>query len=75
MRERQRLDESMSAVRKLEAELLDAQGLMEMAEAENDAAVVGDAEKSIVALSRRAESMDCSRMPCSRARRMQKISR
>jgi len=57
MRERQRLDESMSAVRKLEAELLDAQGLMEMAEAENDAAMVGDAEKSIVALSRRAEGM------------------
>ena len=40
MRERQRLDEGLSAVRKLEAELADAQGLIEMAEAESDTAPV-----------------------------------
>ncbi|MDE2163805.1 MAG: peptide chain release factor 2 [Alphaproteobacteria bacterium] len=57
MRERQRLDEALSAVRKLEAELADAQGLIELAEADNDAAMVVDAEKSIGALSKRAEEM------------------
>ncbi len=57
MRERQRLDEALSAVRKLEAELADALGLIEMAEAESDAAMVADAEKSIVALTKRAEDM------------------
>ena len=57
MRERQRLDEALSAVRKLEAELADALGLIEMAEAESDAAMVADAEKSIAALTKRAENM------------------
>ena len=57
MRERQRLDEALSAVRKLEAELADALGLIEMAEAESDAAMVADAEKSITALTKRAEDM------------------
>jgi peptide chain release factor 2 len=57
MRERQRLDEALSAVRKLEAELADAQGLIELAEADSDVAMVVDAEKSIEALSRRAEKM------------------
>jgi len=55
MRERQRLDEAMSAVRGLERELSDATGLLELAEAENDAAMVADAEKSIEALAGRAE--------------------
>ena len=55
MRERQRLDASMSAVRALENELMDALGLIELAEAENDSAMVADAEKSIVALTKRAE--------------------
>jgi peptide chain release factor 2 len=57
MRERQRLDESVSAIRKVEAELTDATGLIEMAEAEGEAALVADAEKSIDALAARAEAM------------------
>jgi len=55
MRERQRLDTAMSAVRALENELADATGLMELAEAEGDAAMVADAEKAIEALAKRAE--------------------
>jgi peptide chain release factor 2 len=55
MRERQRLDDAMSAVRKLENELADALGLIELAEAESDSAMVADAEKAIAALMKRAE--------------------
>ncbi len=55
MRERQRLEEALASVRKLQAELADATGLIEMAEAENDAAMVAEAEKSIAALTKRAE--------------------
>jgi peptide chain release factor 2 len=57
MRERQRLDEAMSSVRKLETELADARGLIEMAEAENDTAMVADAEASIAVLAKRAEEL------------------
>jgi peptide chain release factor 2 len=57
MRERQRLDESVSAIRKIEAELADATGLIEMAEAEGEAALVADAERGIEALAARAETM------------------
>ena len=46
MRERQKLEGGLSSVRALENELGDALGLIEMAEAENDAAMVADAEKS-----------------------------
>jgi peptide chain release factor 2 len=56
MRERQRLDEATSAVRSLENELADALGLIEMAEAENDTAMVADAEKGIESLTKRAEA-------------------
>jgi peptide chain release factor 2 len=55
MRERQRLDESLSAVRALENELADAIGLIEMAEAESDAAMVADAEAAIGSLVKRAD--------------------
>jgi len=55
MRERQKLESSLSAVRALENALGDALGLMEMAEAESDAAMVADAERSIQDISRRAE--------------------
>src|ERR1700691_4607266 len=55
MRERQKLDSGLGAVRGLENELADATGLIEMAEAENDAAMVADAEKAITALAARAE--------------------
>jgi peptide chain release factor 2 len=57
MRERQRLDQSVSAVRKLDGELADATGLLAMAEAENDSAMVLDAEASIAALAKRAEEL------------------
>ena len=46
MRERQKLETALGAVRALENELHDATGLIEMAEAENDAAMVADAEKA-----------------------------
>jgi peptide chain release factor 2 len=55
MRERQKLDSSLGAVRALDSELADALGLLEMAEAENDTAMVADAEKTIAALAARAE--------------------
>jgi peptide chain release factor 2 len=55
MRERQKLDSSLGAVRALENELADATGLIEMAEAEADAAMVADAEKAITQLAARAE--------------------
>jgi len=54
MRERQRLDEALSAVRALENELSDATGLIEMAEAEGDSAMIVDAETSINSLVTRA---------------------
>jgi peptide chain release factor 2 len=55
MRERQKLDVSLNTVRALENELHDAIGLIEIAEAENDAAMVADAEKSVAAIAARAE--------------------
>src|SRR5450432_1407718 len=57
MRERQKLDTSLGAVKKLENELADATQLIEMAEAENDAAMVTDGENALLALNRRAEQM------------------
>ena len=57
MRERQRLEEALSAVRKLEGELSDAEGLIELAEAENDAAMVADGERSIAALAKQADAL------------------
>jgi len=55
MRERQRLDGATSAVSRLENELADALGLIELAEAENDSAMVSDVEQAIVALTKRSE--------------------
>jgi peptide chain release factor 2 len=55
MRERQKLDGAMSAVRELENALADARGLIEMAEEEGDAAMVADAEASLAAIARKAE--------------------
>jgi peptide chain release factor 2 len=57
MRERQKLDQSVAGVRALESELSDAVGLIEMAEAENDAAMVADAESSIGDIEKRAEHL------------------
>ena len=56
MRERQKLDSALSAVRSLESELADTTGLIEMAEAEGDTAMVTDAEAGIAALAKRAEA-------------------
>jgi peptide chain release factor 2 len=55
MRERQKLDGAMGEVRALENELADATGLIEMAEAEDDSAMVKDAEAAIMVLQKRAE--------------------
>jgi peptide chain release factor 2 len=57
MRERQKLETSLSAVTRLTNELHDATELIAMAEAENDAGMVADAENSILALTKRAEQM------------------
>ncbi|OJU57654.1 MAG: peptide chain release factor 2 [Alphaproteobacteria bacterium 62-8] len=57
MRERQRLEESMSSVRALENELSDATGLIELAEADGDAALVSEGEAAITALRARAETL------------------
>src|SRR5437868_14811102 len=57
MRERQKLDTSLTSVKRLENELADATQLIEMAEAENDTMMVADAENSLLALNRRAEQM------------------
>jgi peptide chain release factor 2 len=57
MRERQKLDSSLSAVTKVTNELTDARELIEMAEAENDAAMVTDGENAIFTLAKRAEQM------------------
>ncbi len=57
MRERQKLDAAISSVRQMENELADATGMIEMAEAENDAAMVADAEKAVLALQKRAEQL------------------
>jgi peptide chain release factor 2 len=57
MRERQRLDGSLSAVRALDRELIDAEGLIEMAEAEGDKAMVAEGEKAIGELQAKAEAL------------------
>lgn len=55
MRERQKLESSLSTVTQLTNELADARGLIEMADAEGDAAMVGEGEASLIALAARAE--------------------
>ncbi len=57
MRERQKLDESLSSVRKLENELADAKGLLELAEAENYTSMIADAESSISVLEEHARQL------------------
>jgi peptide chain release factor 2 len=62
MRERQRLSDSVSAIKSLESGLSDAVGLIELAESEGEAAVAADAERSIEALAQRAETMKLESM-------------
>ena len=55
MRERQKLESAMGGVQALQNELADARGLIEMAEEEGEAAMVADAEATILALAKKAE--------------------
>jgi len=62
MRERQRLDESVSAIRKLDAELADALGMIELAEAEGETGLLAEAEKGIEALHKRVDELKLQSM-------------
>jgi peptide chain release factor 2 len=55
MRERRRLEEAIGATQKIETELMDTVELIEMAEAEGDAALVDDGVRSLGELAERAE--------------------
>jgi peptide chain release factor 2 len=57
MRERQRLDASVSRLRQLDQEFRDTIELLEIAESEGDTAMVSDAEKSVENLHQRAEEL------------------
>jgi peptide chain release factor 2 len=57
MRERQRLDASISALRILQSELDDTVGLLELSEADGDAAMIADTEASIGKLHAQAEQL------------------
>ena len=50
MRERNRLDKSLSAYRSLESEFNDATGLLELAEADNDKGLIAEAEATLSAI-------------------------
>jgi peptide chain release factor 2 len=55
MRERQRLDDQITAIERLEQELTDQSDMIELAEAEEDSAVVAEAEAALKALKVEAE--------------------
>jgi peptide chain release factor 2 len=55
MRERRRLDEAITATRSIESELADNVELIEMAEAEGDAEMEGQAVEALAELAKRAE--------------------
>jgi len=55
MRERQQLDEQIGAVERLERELADQVGLIELGEAEGDKAIVAEAEAALGALKEEVE--------------------
>src|SRR5437762_1481957 len=62
MRERQWLETSVSAIRNLERELVDARGLIELAEADGDRAMVADSEGAIEQLHARADELQLQSM-------------
>ena len=62
MRERNRLDRSIATYRALENELNDSVGLIELAESENDRAMVADAESTLAGLRTRAEALKLESM-------------
>jgi peptide chain release factor 2 len=55
MRERQRLDEQITAIERLEQELTDQSDMIALAEGEGDSAVVAEAEQALKALKAEAE--------------------
>jgi peptide chain release factor 2 len=55
LRERKQLEASIQSVKKIQADLDDAIGMIELAEAENDASVLADAENALVALKAESE--------------------
>ena len=57
MRERQHLDEAITGVKAIERDLADGEGLIELAEAEGDEAMVADAELGLSRLHQRAETL------------------
>ncbi len=62
MRERTRLDKAISAYRAVESEFADTVGLIELAESENDKAMVADAEATLAGLKSRVEAMKLESM-------------
>ena len=58
MRERTRLADALNACRELERDFNDNLELLEMAEAEGDAAIAAEAEKALVGLHKRAGKME-----------------
>ena len=57
MRERQRLEAAISAVRRLDQDLADSRGLIDLAEADGDLAMVAESERSIEGLLRQANEL------------------
>jgi peptide chain release factor 2 len=57
MRERQRLEASISSIRDVQRELADARGLIELAEADNDQGIIADSERALEDLRRRANDL------------------
>lgn len=62
MRERQRLELSVSAVRKLDQELGDTVGLLNLAEEEGDTSMIADAERSLRDLQTQAQHLQLQSM-------------
>ncbi len=57
MREKNKLEQNIASVRKVENELSDALGLIELGEAENEPDIVKEAESSLAALQKEAAKM------------------
>jgi peptide chain release factor 2 len=62
MRERQRLDTSISGIRKLEQDLADAIDLVELAEAENDPGMLRETETLVESLRKHADELRLASM-------------
>ncbi len=62
MRERTQLEEALGAYRTVERELTDAEGMIELAEAEGEKAMLADAEASLAPLKVRVDAMKIESM-------------